>query len=165
MAYTILNADGTPTGDLLAKISSSNFDPLVMGIQRYGVVSGCAATASGTGLGVSVASGVVENNGTLITVTSGTVTLSTADGTNPRIDLIEVNASGVIGKVTGTAAVEPDAPAGTAGSVRLAYVVVPAALTTLTSATVVDQRVILSTQSTSAASDSQQSIVAAEVFS
>lgn len=161
-AGEIPNTDGTTVGDIRSGVYASDFDPFIMGAQRYGVVSGCAPTAHGGTLGVDVVAGVIENDGTQITVVGGSpaVTLSTADATNPRIDLIEVSSSGTVGKVTGTPAAVPVAPAGTAGSVRLGRWVVPAGLTALVTAThLVDQRVTVAT-----GPESQQAVVAAEVF-
>ena len=69
----------------------------------YGIVSGCEPSISG--LTVSVAAGVVHlANGTRKELSASTVTLDAADSTNPRIDLVYINADGVVAKITGTAA-------------------------------------------------------------
>jgi len=46
----------------------------------------------------------------------------TAPGSNPRIDIIEVNQEGVVSAVTGTEAGSPSAPTATAGAVEIAKI-------------------------------------------
>jgi len=46
-------------------------------------------------------------NGVAITSTEQTVTLSAADGSNPRIDVLKLDAAGVLSATAGTAAAEP----------------------------------------------------------
>jgi hypothetical protein len=107
------------------------------------VLSGCAVTAQGSpDMTVAVAKGAVLTNGVLKPVTAGNVTISAADSTNPRIDLVVVNSSGTKAARTGTAAGAPKPPARTANDVVLAYVWVPAADTTISSDQITDLRVI-----------------------
>jgi hypothetical protein len=79
--------------------------------QGYYVLSGCDVNQAGTpGLSVVVDSGYVQAGfGTARkTVTGGTVTISTPDVTNPRIDVIYVDATGTLGCYAGTpAAISP----------------------------------------------------------
>ena len=105
------------------------------------VLVGCAVTAQGSpDMTVAVAKGAVLTNGVLKPVTAGNVTISTADSTNPRLDLVVVNSSGTKAARTGTAAASPKPPARTANDVVLAVVYVPASDTTIATAQIVDQR-------------------------
>ena len=105
------------------------------------VLSGCAVTAQGTpDMTVAVAKGAVLTNGVLKPVTAGNVTVTAADATNPRIDLIVVNSSGTKACRAGTAAAAPKPPARTANDVVIAQVYVPAAATTITTARITDRR-------------------------
>lgn len=75
--------------------------------------------------------------------TAQTVTLITADPTNPRIDRIVLDRlTGTAEKVDGTAAVTPVAPAIPAGKVPVAQVLVAATVTTITNGDITDERVL-----------------------
>jgi hypothetical protein len=58
------------------------------------------------------------------------VTLDAADATNPRIDVIYVDAAGVIGKITGTPAANPVKPALAADQVEVTFATLQALATT-----------------------------------
>lgn len=116
-----------------------DFDIITAASQGTGVVSGCAVTVS-TLLTLNVASGVVAVLGAPATVTSGTVTIGTADLTNPRFDLVVANSSGTKSVTAGTAAASPVFPSIPASSVVLAAVYVPALLTTVLSGDITDKR-------------------------
>lgn len=120
-----------------------DFDILTAGISGIDcVLAGCAVTAQGSpDMTVAVAKGAVLSNGTLRAVTAGNVTISTADSTNPRIDLVVVNSSGTKAARTGTAAANPAPPARTANDVVLAMVYVPASDTTISTNQIVDKRI------------------------
>ncbi len=122
---------------------ASDFD--AMTDVNSGVVSGCTPTANGTGLGVNVASGVVVVNGAVVSVSPSTpaVTLTAADGTNPRVDLVHVNSSGTVAKTDGTAASSPVAPALPANVVLLAEIHLPASTTTLANTHVSDKIIVI----------------------
>lgn len=99
------------------------------------VVSGGVVTA-GTGLRVLVSTGEIKNSSTGAYVVgaadpgSGGLALTTADGTNPRIDLVVWDGtSGALSKVDGVAAAVPVAPAVPAGKVPLATVAVATSAT------------------------------------
>lgn len=116
------------------------------------------------GLSVLVSSGwaaivgtTQANMGTYVGFNDGTVTLSvnTADPTNPRIDLVcmTVNDAYYTGSlnnvilqvVAGTPASSPVAPALPANSISLATVAVGAGATALTNANITDTRVLVTT--------------------
>lgn len=107
-----------------------------------GVITGCAVTAQGTpDMTVAVAAGTVMVAGVLKTVSSGNVTISAADGTNPRFDLVVADSTGAKQRRGGTAAANPVFPVPSAGDVVLAAVYVPASDTAINSNQIVDKRV------------------------
>jgi hypothetical protein len=104
----------------------------------------------GGGLSVSVAPGSAWINGYRYANTSAaTLTLATADGTNPRIDravvrLSMVNRNIILAVLTGTASANPTAPAltrtGDVYELGIADITIPAAATTLTAGNITDTR-------------------------
>lgn len=115
---------------------------LVAGVQGIDcVVLGCGVTG-GADMTPAVAAGIVISNGVWKTVTAGDATIGTADGTNPRLDLIVVNSSGSIAVRAGTAAANPKPPARTANDVVLAVAYVPANDTSIGSSQLTDLRVM-----------------------
>lgn len=105
------------------------------------VLDGCAITG-GADMTPAVAKGAVLSNGTLFPVTAGDVTITTADSTNPRIDLIVVNSSGAKAVRTGTAAASPKPAARSANDVVLGMVYVPAGDTAIATTQIVDKRMV-----------------------
>jgi hypothetical protein len=146
VAFTIPNEADAFHADQ-AEPDKVDIDILVAGLNGNGVVSGCAVTAQGTpDMTVAVAAGVTRNaDGTTATVASGNVTITTADATNPRIDLVVVSNAGVKSVTAGTAAASPVFPAIPANSVVLAAVYVPANDTTIATNQITDKRVVLVT--------------------
>lgn len=143
MPYTIPNEVDAAFSDQ-AEPDSGDFDIILRGLHRTGVISGCAVTAQGSpDMTVAVAVGVISSNGKRFAVTAGNVTVGAADGTNPRFDLIGVNSSGTKGITAGTAAANPVFPSIAADTVVLAAVYVPASDTDIDSNQIVDKRVIL----------------------
>jgi hypothetical protein len=109
-----------------------------------GVQSGCAVTAQGTpDQTVSVAAGVVRIGGRQVTVASGNVSLTAADATNPRVDLITVDTTGTKAALAGTASADPVYPALPAGKVILAQVFRAANDNTIQTADITDKRVLV----------------------
>lgn len=142
--YTIPNLPASPTAMQTAQSELYSADLDVMNASELGtgVVTGCAVTGN-SNLVPSVAYGVVRSNGQQIVVAAGTVTITTADATNPRIDLIVVSSAGTKTVRTGTAAAAPVMASLTAGDVVLAQVYVPATATSLTTSNIVDKRMML----------------------
>lgn len=107
------------------------------------VSSGCGVTAQGApNMTVAVASGVVFSNGARFAVTGANGTITTADATNPRLDLVVITSAGAIAVRAGTAAAAPKPPVRTANDVVLAVVYVPANDTTISADQIVDLRFI-----------------------
>ena len=147
MAFTIPNhADAN--SPFQAEPDSVDFDILAAGYSGSGVISGCAVTAQGTpNMTVAVASGVVSVAGVRASVTGANSTIGTADGTDPRFDMITVNSSGTIATTAGTAAAVPELPNIPSNSVVLALIFVPANDTTIATNQITDKRVFVSSGS------------------
>lgn len=141
--FTIPNEPGLAHPEL-ADVDSGDFDIIVAGVAGNGVVEGCTTVQLGSpAMGVSVATGVVRIDDVDFNVPGGNETIGAADTTYARKDLIAVNSSGDVVVLTGTPAVDsmyPDIPV---GHVVLAEVFVPANATTITTARIVDKRMVL----------------------
>lgn len=128
----------------LHKLSTSvaNIDSLEKSLAEstgYGIVSGCAPTISG--LTVTVGAGIVHlADGTRKEIVQTNITLDAADSTNPRIDLVYIDSTGTVAKITGTSAASPSVPALPSSGISVAQVSVAAGATT---GTVADSRGML----------------------
>lgn len=141
MAFSIPDK-GEAVHELQSVLFQEYIDILQAGIAgTEHVISGCAVSVS-SGMQLSVASGKVRTAGLAKTVSSGNVTISTADTTYPRLDFVHVNSSGTIGVRTGTPATNPKPPTKASTEVVLAVVYVPAGLSTVTANHIVDLRVM-----------------------
>ncbi len=133
---------GEGDNDIQSILFQEYLETLVAGVDGLDcVLVGCAVTGAAS-MTPSVAKGAVLSNGTLFPVTAGTVTISAAHGSLPRLDLIVVDSSGSKQVRTGTAAASPKPPARTANDVVLAVAYVPAADTTIASSQITDMRVM-----------------------
>lgn len=113
--------------DPQARWSSSVVTDLALGASGTNVIRGCVVTSNGTAdKKVVISAGDVAISGAWVACGGATVTLSDADGTNPRIDVISVNATGNVGTVGGSAAADPYEPPLAASTVKLAAVYIPA---------------------------------------
>ncbi len=124
---------------------SADIDILTAGAAGVGVITGCGVTAQGSpDMTVAIAAGVIRiADLTWVAVTSGNGTITTADSTNPRIDLISVSNSGTKTVTAGTAAANPKSPDLPSGHIALAMVYVPANDTTIETDHITDKRFIL----------------------
>src|SRR5437870_5460197 len=96
-------------------LSQAGFDPLeiqaiMAGLQGYGVVSGCGVSAQATpDMTVAVAAGSVASPAGTVSVAAGNATIGTADGTNPRYDLVvAAYSSGAVSVLAGSPAAAAD---------------------------------------------------------
>jgi hypothetical protein len=99
--------------------------------------------SSATDLIVNTEPGTVKNrnNGVAVSILLTETTIATADATNPRLDLIQVNyTTGAVTKVTGTAAASPVLKAPEAGNLALAQVEVLANATGIANSKITDKR-------------------------
>lgn len=143
MPYTIPNAaDAFDTKQ--AQVDKVDIDMLTIGMRGDGVISGCGVTAQGTpDMTVAVAAGMIVYGHIGAIVTAGNVTITTADATNPRFDLVVVNNSGTKSVTAGTPAASPVFPAIPADSIVLATVYVPANDTAIQSNQITDKIIIV----------------------
>lgn len=142
MSFTIPNEADAGNANQ-AEPDSIDFAILAAALQGSAVVAGCVPSDGASGLQVDVAVGAVIVDGTPVVVDSGTVTPGTADGTNPRFDLVTVNSSGTLSVTAGTAAANPVFPSIPSNSVVLAAVYIAAGATTLATADIVDKRFVV----------------------
>jgi len=141
MAWTIPDK-GEGDNDIQSIAFQEHLDILVDGIGgRNCVIEGCAVTG-GADMTPAVASGIVISNGVRFVVAGADVTVTTADGTHPRIDLIVVTSAGALAVRAGTAAAAPKPPARTSNDVVLAAVYVPASDTSIETTKLTDMRVM-----------------------
>lgn len=92
-----------------------------------------------------VAAGRANIDGAHYVYAGGTTGTITAPASNPRIDLIALNASGVLTTITGTEASSPSRPS-TAGYLPIAFVTLAVGQTAITDSNIADGRPWLSAQ-------------------
>lgn len=123
----------------------------------YGIISGCDVHQKTVpGMGVTIDAGVVMYDGTYTTVAGGDVVIDAADATNPRFDIIYVNAVGTCLVAKGTAAAilptgetafkkmtTPYPTASIPAGIILARVYVAAAVTTILNAAIDDIAMVI----------------------
>jgi hypothetical protein len=103
MSFVIPNLPDAGFTDQAEPDSRDFRDILAPAVDGTGVLNGCAVTAQGTpDMTVAVAAGRVLVLGVWADVTAGNVTITAADGTNPRFDLIVVDNTGAKSAVAGT---------------------------------------------------------------
>lgn len=153
MSFTVLNGPGAPYGPQ-ASLDSGDLLIMAAAAQGFGVVGGCTVSAQATpNMTLSVTVGAV-NFPTFgqVAVISQTATITPANLTNPRWDLVVVNRAGTVSVIAGTPAPvvttpptsEPVYPAfQSAGVIVIAAVFVLAAVTSITNTMVVDKRLFL----------------------
>lgn len=145
MGFTIPNTSGLTYPDQAAP-DRVDFDVMSVAHLGYGVLSGGAVTATGSSMVLTASSGIVSFAFDAVSA-SGSATVGTAHATLPRYDLVVVDSTGVVSILAGTAASAPVFPTlDTSLYVLLAAVYVPAAVTTLSSANLVDKRMLLNGQ-------------------
>lgn len=144
MGFTIPNTSGLTYPDQ-ASPDKVDFDILTASQASCNVISGCATTATGSSMVLTVASGFVRLGlGVTVTVPGNTVTVGAADATNGRYDLVVASSSGTATVIAGTAASQPVFPTfNPLTQVPLYAVYIPPAATTLATANLVDKRVIV----------------------
>ena len=142
MPWTIPD-QGEGDNDIQSILFQEQLDILVAGISGTDcVVSGLAPTAQGSpDMTVAIAKGSVLSNGELFAVAAANATITTANATHPRLDLIVITSAGAIAVRAGTAAAAPKPPARTANDVAIAMVYVPANDTTIGTSQITDMRV------------------------
>lgn len=145
MTHKFLINEDDATFDDQAEPDSVDFEILLLAYQGTGVKSGCVVTESASpGMKVDVASGTGYLAWAEVSVSASVdLTVTAADGSNPRVDLVSINSGGTAVVTAGTAAAQPVAPAIPATSMPIAFLYVPTSDTTITDNQVNDKRVIL----------------------
>lgn len=141
MAWTVPDK-GEGDNDIQSILFQEYLEVLVAGISGLDCVLSGLAVTGGADMTPAVAKGAVLSNGTLFAVAAADVTITAADGSNPRIDLIVVNSSGALAVRAGTAAAAPKPPARTANDVVIAAVYIPAADTSIETTKITDMRML-----------------------
>lgn len=101
-----------------------------------GIVSGLGVAYTGTNLDFEMAAGTYYIAGTLYSAAQQTISLAAADGSNPRIDVLYADTSGLLGKITGTPAANPSQPqVDPTTQLLLNFILVPAGATSLSGIT------------------------------
>lgn len=109
------------------------------------VITGCLVTAdSPPDMKVTVAAGSALFANTVTSITSRNPTITTADATNPRVDLVSLHSDNTVVVTAGTPAANPVLPALPAGNVPVGEVYVPAGATSIVDHNVGDRRQIVS---------------------
>lgn len=107
------------------------------------VLSGGACAAQGApDMTVAITKAATRSSDTMNATAAGNATITAANATNPRIDLVVITSAGAIAVRAGTAAAAPKPPSRTAGDVALCAVFVPANDTLITNDQIVDLRML-----------------------
>lgn len=144
MAWTIPDK-GEGDSNIQSILFQEYLDVLVEGTRGLNCVLSGLAVTGGADMTPAVAKGAVLSNGVMYAVAAADVTITTADSTNPRIDLIVVNSSGTLAVRAGTAAASPKPPARSTNDVVIAAVYVPAGDTAIATSQITDLRMIRDT--------------------
>ena len=141
MAWTIPDK-GEGDNDLQSIMFQEYLEILVAGINGVDCVLSGLAVTGGADMTPAVAKGAVLSNKTLFAVAAADVTITAADATNPRLDLIVVTNAGALAVRAGTPAANPKPPARSANDVVIAVVYVPATDTAIATTQIKDMRVM-----------------------
>lgn len=132
---------GEADNDLQSILFQEDLEVIIAGIAGVDCVLSGLAVTGGADMTPAVAKGAVLSNRVMFAVAAADVTISAADGTNPRIDLIVVTSAGALAVRAGTPAAAPKPPARTANDVVIASVYVPANDTSIETTKITDRRV------------------------
>lgn len=142
MAWTIPDK-GEGVNDLQSILFQEYLDVLVRGISgTHCVLFGCTITG-GADMTPAVAAGGVLISGVMFAVAAGDVTITAADATNPRLDMVVVDNTGTKQVRAGTPAANPKPGTVGASDTAIAVVYVPAGATTIPTANITDMRVVI----------------------
>lgn len=109
----------------------------------YGVISGLGVTQQAVAdMSVIVATGVIwmASGDRFEPTANNALAVTAADGTNPRIDIVYINSTGVITYLAGTAGATPAQPSTPAGGQLIATLLVTAGKTSILTADITDKR-------------------------
>jgi hypothetical protein len=140
MAFTIPDK-GEGVNNIQSILFQEDLEVLVAGIAGIDCVLSGLAVTGGADMTPAVAKGAVLSNRVMFAVAAADATITTADATNPRIDLIVITSAGAIAVRAGTPAAAPKPPARTANDVVIAQVFVAANDTAIATTECIDRRV------------------------
>jgi hypothetical protein len=129
--------------------SISELNTKVVEKTSYGVYTGLGVTQQTVAdMTVKVAAGTIymANGDRFTPSANNALAVTAADATNPRIDIVYVNSSGVIAYLAGTAAASPSAPSVPTGGQELAKITVAANATTVVAANITLRRKLMWTE-------------------
>ena len=137
---------GEGDSDLQSILFQEYLEVLAEGISGLNCVLSGLAVTGGADMTPAVAKGAVLSNRVMFAVAAADVTITAADATNPRLDLIVVTSAGALAVRAGTPAPftstsNPKPPARTANDVVIAVVYVPANDTAIGTSQIKDMRV------------------------
>ena len=142
------NDDLVVDSDLLSKISANLLMDIAWGhnSQSDGVMTGMSASAGVDNLRIDVESGTFKLSLINYEFSGGSVALSSPDVSDPRIDIIEVDSSGIIHATSGTASVSPNEASRNLSGIQFTRIKVAAVLvkpgdTVIPSSQILDRRI------------------------
>lgn len=141
MGWTIPDK-GEGDSDIQARCFQEYLEVLVEGVSGLNCVLSGLVVTGGADMTPAVAKGSVLSAGIMYAVAAADVTVTAADGSNPRLDLIVVTSAGALAVRAGTAAAAPKPPARTANDVVIAVVYIPASDTTIATSQIKDLRML-----------------------
>jgi hypothetical protein len=127
--------------DVQSIVFQEDLDILVAGMSGIDCVLSGLTVTGGADMTPAVAKGSVLSNRVMFAVAAADVTITTADGTNPRIDLVVVTSAGALAVRAGTPGALAKPPVRTANDVVIAFVYVPATDTSIETTKIIDKRV------------------------
>ena len=139
MSWTIPD-DGTADNTLQSLLFSEYLKILIDGYANTSVVLAGGGVTGNANMTLAIAKATYLQNRTLLGSVAANVTITAADATNPRIDLIVFTTGQVLAVRAGTPAANPKPPARTSGDVGLWAVWVPANDTVIAATQCVDLR-------------------------
>lgn len=140
MAFTLPDK-GEGDNDVQSILFQEYLDVLVAGLAGIDCVLSGLVVTGGADMTPAVAKGAVLSNKVMFAVAAADVTITSADATNPRIDLIVVTSAGALAVRAGTPAAAPKPPARTANDVVIAAVYVPANDSAIATTQIIDMRI------------------------
>jgi hypothetical protein len=140
MSWTLPDK-GAGDNDIQSILFQEYLDVLVAGLAGIDCVLSGLAVTGGADMTPAVAKGAVLSNKVLFAVAAADVTITAADGSNPRIDLIVVTNAGALAVRAGTPAAAPKPPARSANDVVISAVYVPANDTAIATTQCIDMRI------------------------
>lgn len=128
--------------NVLPLIVQKELEILLRGYNDF-ILVGCTTSAQGSpNMTLAMTKGAIMSGGVLKPVTAGNVTITAANASSPRIDIVVAASDGSKVVRAGTASPSPQPPALSGGDVALSFVYVPPAVTSIVSGYLLDCRIL-----------------------